>query len=213
MKYFLVCICILIMSGCSTDEEKHPNSYVQVIYLNGSSSVGKSVLAKALQDRLEEPYLHTGIDVVIAMMPQKLNHWWGDSAEQGFSWKKISNDDEPDLYELQLGPYAKKVKALNRELVLTILKQGHNVIIDDIALGQDDVDQWRVELKGYRVLYIGVHAPLEVIEERERRRGDRLPGTARWLHGIVHKGSTYDLELDTHQHSVDENVQKIIESL
>ena len=36
----------------------------KIIYLNGPSSSGKTTLAKALQESLEEPYLHIGIDKV-----------------------------------------------------------------------------------------------------------------------------------------------------
>ena len=36
-----------------------------------------------------------------------------------------------------------------------------------------------------------------MIEERERQRGDRDLGLARWQYDKVHGGMTYDLELDT----------------
>lgn len=38
---------------------------VQIIYLNGPSSSGKTTLAKALQHAFEEPFLHVGIDKII----------------------------------------------------------------------------------------------------------------------------------------------------
>jgi chloramphenicol 3-O phosphotransferase len=44
---------------------------------------------------------------------------------------------------------------------------------------------------------VGVFAPLEVLEARERERGDRLIGLARWQYDRVHRGRRYDLELDT----------------
>ncbi|MBZ9829130.1 hypothetical protein LB534_27955 [Mesorhizobium sp. CA18] len=39
--------------------------------------------------------------------------------------------------------------------------------------------------------------PQEVLETRESRRADRLPGLARWQFERVHLGVAYDLELDT----------------
>ena len=36
-----------------------------IIYLNGPSSAGKSTIARALQERLPEPYLHVSIDALI----------------------------------------------------------------------------------------------------------------------------------------------------
>jgi chloramphenicol 3-O phosphotransferase len=45
--------------------------------------------------------------------------------------------------------------------------------------------------------FVGVFAPLEILEERERRRGDRLIGLARWQYGRVHRNRRYDLEVET----------------
>jgi len=42
-----------------------------------------------------------------------------------------------------------------------------------------------------------VFAPLEVLEARERQRGDREIGLARWQHERVHRNIDYDLKLDT----------------
>ena len=46
----------------------------QVILLNGTSSAGKSTLAKQLQEILPQPYLHTGIDhfLAAALHPSRL---------------------------------------------------------------------------------------------------------------------------------------------
>ena len=40
-------------------------------------------------------------------------------------------------------------------------------------------------------------APLDVLETRERERGDRLIGLARWQFDRIHRGKRYDLEIDT----------------
>ncbi|MCB0092442.1 MAG: hypothetical protein KDE54_31355, partial [Caldilineaceae bacterium] len=42
---------------------------MDVIYLNGPSSAGKTSLARALQSLLPGYYLHIGIDMLIEMMP------------------------------------------------------------------------------------------------------------------------------------------------
>jgi chloramphenicol 3-O phosphotransferase len=44
---------------------------------------------------------------------------------------------------------------------------------------------------------VGVFAPFEVLEARERERGDRMIGLARWQYERVHRDMTYDLEIDT----------------
>ena len=52
-------------------------------------------------------------------------------------------------------------------------------------------------LADFEVFWVGVYAPLDVLEARERQRGDRLIGLARWQYDRVHEGMNYDLEIDT----------------
>lgn len=47
------------------------------------------------------------------------------------------------------------------------------------------------------VLFVGVRCPLDVLEERERTRGDRGRGTARKQFPLVHRHGRYDVEIDT----------------
>ena len=46
-------------------------------------------------------------------------------------------------------------------------------------------------------LWVGVHCPLAIAEQRERERGDRLVGTVRGQHALVHAFRTYDIDVDT----------------
>jgi len=185
----------------------------QIIYLNGPSSAGKSVIAGNLQEKLEEPFLHIGIDKVIEMMPKKFNDWEGGEAPEGFSWKVGKDEEGVTIYELQKGPFAEKISETYRQIVLTLVEQGHYIIIDDVAFGKADVDKWKDLLSDYKVLYVGIKLPLEVVEHREKSRGDRMIGSARAQHQQVHVGVKYDLEVDNHHNTPEENVDKIISEL
>ncbi|MDE2063774.1 MAG: hypothetical protein KGJ00_15330 [Bradyrhizobium sp.] len=52
-------------------------------------------------------------------------------------------------------------------------------------------------LRPFEPRFVGLFAPLEVLEARARARGDREIGLARWQYGRVHEGVAYDLEIDT----------------
>lgn len=185
----------------------------QIIYLNGPSSSGKTTLAWALQQELEHPFLHIGIDRVIGMMPDKINNWEGGPAPLGFSWKESRDETGHLIHEIQLGPFARKMSQTLKEIVLTLAKMQHFVIIDDVAFGKSEVDQWREILKDYAVLWIGIKAPLSFLEERERTRGDRMVGSARAQYYQVHRDVCYDLEFDTSQQSLQQIVQMIKEQV
>lgn len=181
----------------------------QIIYLNGPSSSGKTTLAHALQNEFDQPFLHIGIDRVIGMMPDKLNNWEGEPAPLGFSWKQSTDESGHPVNEIQAGPFANKMVQTLINIVLTIAKMGHYVIIDDVSFGKDQVDIWKEALKKYNVLWIGMKAPLNTLEEREKERGNRMHGSARAQYFQVHKNVNYDLEFDTSHESLESIVRTI----
>ncbi len=115
------------------------NTPIQIIYLNGPSSSGKTTLAKALQHAFDEPFLHLGIDKIIGWMPEKINDWTGKKAPLGYSWKKSEDEEGNQIQELQIGPYAQKIAETFREVVLTVVKMGHRLIIDDVSFGKEKI--------------------------------------------------------------------------
>jgi chloramphenicol 3-O phosphotransferase len=63
------------------------------------------------------------------------------------------------------------------------------------------------------VLWVGVRCDPEVLAERERRRGDRPPGQARWQAGRVHRWRGYDLELDTDRTTPEDGAAAVLDAL
>ena len=79
--------------------------------------------------------------------------------------------------------------------VAALARAGNNVIVDDVLVDEDG-SAYRFALAGLEVLWVGVMAPLDVIEAREKLRGDRDIGLARWQYPRVHRNMTYDLTVD-----------------
>ncbi len=185
----------------------------QIIYLNGPSSSGKSTLAKALQDALNPPYLHIGIDKIIGMMPEKVNNWTGGVAELGYSWRASSDPDGHRIQELQIGPFSNRISSAYKKIVVLLLELGHQLIVDDVAFGHEDLDRWKNLLNGFSVLYVGIKTPLDVLELREKNRGNRILGSARAQYFKAHNDTHYDLDIDTSLLSTDECVARILEKI
>ncbi len=182
----------------------------QIIYLNGPSSSGKTTLAKALQEALETPFLHIGIDKVIGLMPEKVNNWTGGDAPLGFSWKVYTDSDGHPIQELQVGPFARKISDTFVEMVVRLAQLGHSLIIDDVALTERELNEWKQRLKGFQVLYVGVKAPLADIEQREKLRGNRMLGSARAQFQKLKYGYYYDLIIDTSELTLKQCVNSIV---
>lgn len=185
----------------------------QILYINGPSSVGKTTLIKALQEALDEPFLHLGIDRMIAMMPEKMNNWEGESAPLGFAFQKSVDETGAVVQKVVIGPFAMKVVKAHKELVRCLASLGHFVIIDDVSFGKEQVDQWKKALKDYRVLWIGLDAPLATLEARELQRNNRMLGSAREQKAKVHTDVTYDLFFDTSTTSLKDCVKAIIHKI
>lgn len=181
--------------------------------MNGATSSGKTTLAKALQNALKDPFLHLGIDKLIDWMPEKVNNLAGTDEVPGFYWESSSDSLETPHFHIRTGFFAEKVISCLKDLVKLLANSGFNIILEDVALKPNEVTKWRKELKGYSTLYVGVQAPLEVLEEREKSRKNRKIGSARGQYFHIHKDVDYDLILNTHTHSTKSNVSMIQNAL
>lgn len=169
----------------------------RIIYLNGPSSAGKTTIALALQGRLPAPALRLSLDNLIDAMPPQVNDWTGTGEAPGFSFRPLPGPDGATVYRVVAGPYGLRIAPAFRAMVVALARTGLDLIIDDIAFGAAQVADWRAALRDFPTFWVGVTASAEALSARERRRGDRLVGSASDQLARVHAGVAYDLLLDT----------------
>ncbi len=157
-------------------------SEIQVILLNGASSSGKSTLARALQAQLEMPHVTL--------------------AEDDF-WSKLPERDHP--FEVRYRLYYGFMSC-----IAALAERGNFLIVDTVADDRDALLECARLLLPYRILFVGVHCALPVLEEREKSRGDRTPGTAKRQFERVHTHAPYDIEVDTSQTTLEECIESIL---
>lgn len=80
--------------------------------------------------------------------------------------------------------------------IAALADAGNDLIVDDVYW-EDEEASYRRHLADHDFYFIALHVPLAAAEERERNRGDRDLGLARWQFPRVHAGCRYDLELDS----------------
>ena len=66
---------------------------------------------------------------------------------------------------------------------------------------------------GLDVLSVGVTCPIEILEQRERARGDRVLGRARGLAEVVHSFMSYDVIVETGAMSTPQCVAAVLVAL
>ena len=154
----------------------------KIIFLSGTSSSGKSTIAKGLQTRLNEPILHLQLDGFIEMLPRT---------------------DDWEMFQ-------QMVRGMNRAIA-AVADEGNNLIVDHVLIDNAWLKQCLENLRGYYVLFIGVDCPLEELERRERMRDARRQGFARQQFENIHKGKIYDVLVNTFEMKQDECVAKVID--
>lgn len=185
--------------GSMADISKIKDSRPQVIILNGVSSVSKTSLAKALQDQALQPFLHVQLDNFLAMLPRRTF-----DQPDGLIFEQII----PGKVAARFGPTAKQALVGMRHAIAAMVKCGNHIIVDDIFFDRED-EEYRQLLRPYKLLFIGLYAPLAIIEHRERARGDRHIGLAKGQYDHVHQDRVYDLEIDTSLFTPDEMAKQI----
>jgi chloramphenicol 3-O phosphotransferase len=170
-----------------------------VILLNGPSSAGKSSLARALQEALDEPWLTFGVDALIHAMPLKL-----DGSADGLLIHPGGR--------IEVGPAWRALESAWRRGVGALARTGLKLVLDEVIFdGAEGQRNWNEALAGLSVLWVAVRCDPEVLAARESARGDRVVGMAARQAAFVHDGIVYDLEVDTGRLSPEEAARLVLE--
>ncbi|MEH0431926.1 AAA family ATPase [Streptomyces stelliscabiei] len=144
-----------------------------IIFLNGTSSSGKSSIAAELLRVLDEPSFHIPVDAFHAM--------------------RTGREIPP---ERLAGVLHDTWRGYHRAIA-GMAAAGNLVVMDHVLSAE-----WRLRdcldlFVPQDVVFVGVHCPRAELERRERQRGDRPPGLAARQLAQVHAHGLYDVECDT----------------
>ena len=176
----------------------------RVVLLHGTSSSGKTTVARAVQALSDEPWLRLGIDVFWTAIDERwMEH--GQRAPEGSLWREDA--------QIVPGPVGDRLAAGMRAAIAACARCGNDMLVDDVLVEPQWLEGWRRELADLEWLLVGVFAPLPVLEERERIRGNRIAGEARAQVDAIHAGIEYDVTVDTSTQSPEECARVILDAL
>ena len=176
-----------------------------LILVNGPSSAGKTTLCRALQAAIPAPYLVTGFDDFIFMAAPRYYRGadTGQQAERdaftalGVEMATTSAPGAPPAVEARFGPVFRRLIDSMAPAVRALVDGGNAVIFDHVLHDRAMHESFSRAAEGLDVFAVGVTCPLDILDARERARGDRVLGRARGLAGVVHTFRDYDVMVDT----------------
>jgi chloramphenicol 3-O phosphotransferase len=164
-----------------------------ILLLIGTSSAGKSTLAKELQAILPDHYLLLGLDDVFRMVaPRWGGGLGGPLSVHGFRYNHSLG--EP-IVTIRYGAVGRAVLDGMHHAVAAFAQAGTNVIVDDMLLDRDVLSDWARALAPYQTYLVKVHASLATLEERETHR--RNPAGLARGHYAVNDVPVFDRLIDT----------------
>jgi chloramphenicol 3-O phosphotransferase len=148
----------------------------RIIFLNGTSSSGKTSIAEQLLEVLEQPWFHLPVDAINAMRAKRRTM---------------------ELSQAGLDAVLARTRAGYHRAVAGMAAAGNNVVMDYVLS-----ERWRLldclsVLADFEVVFVGVRCAPAELARRERLRGDREPGLAQAQQELVRAHGRYDIECDT----------------
>ena len=171
----------------------------KIILLNGSSSAGKTTIARMMQQLYTEPYQHIALDQFRDGMSERfrgLNSPDGDTGARGLNVVPIEREGER-MTEIRFGDVGRRVLRGMRRAIAVFAREGNHVIVDDLMFEKSFLLDYLNVLKGLEVTFAGIRCDLASVNAREATRPGRFPGTATSHFHAVHAHCIYDVEVDT----------------
>ena len=165
-----------------------------VIVLNGTSSSGKTTLARAFQAIAPRLFLNFSIDNILYALPVETI----DRISRGAD---ISDLDLPRL----VGAFYGCVKQL--------LGLGHDLVIDHAVTARYHADLLLSAVEGHDAVLIGIDCSLTTLNQREMARGDRRVGMAEQQMKSIHTWLAYDAVIDTSAMTPADAARRVVEVL
>ena len=183
----------------------------KIIFLNGTSSSGKTTLSHALQVCLQEPYQHIALDQFRDGLPARyrgLNSPEGTPGALGLNVVPRQQDGE-DYTDIEFGSVGLTMLKGMRRAIATMAQCGNNIIVDDIIMNDDFLDDYLKVMRDLTVIFVGIRCPIDVLNKRELERPGRFPGTAVGHFHKAHGHGIYDIEVDTSRLTAAECAERI----
>lgn len=170
-----------------------------IIFLNGTSSSGKTSIAMEMKKQGEIPFHHLSIDQFLHNYDQFIDTTYPDM-------KPTRELEAHVMADILFGP----IGSLYYATIKLFSEMGLNVIVDTVISNDKWFNGFYDLLSDYPILFVGVHCSKEELARREQSRGDREIGLAHSQFDYIYAYDEYDLEVNTEELSSAACAEKIL---
>ena len=182
----------------------------RIILLNGSSSAGKTTLARAIAALSERPVQHISLDQFRDGMAARFRGMNSRPGEPGARGLNVVPTADGTQTALRFGDVGCRTLRGMRRAAAAFASTGIDVVVDDLMLEPAFLTDYLRALRGLAVTFVGVRCDLATVAAREAARPGRFPGTAAAHWAAVHAGCRYDVEVDTGRLSPKECAERVL---
>ncbi|ETT62516.1 chemotaxis protein [Paenibacillus sp. FSL H8-0457] len=171
----------------------------QIVFLNGTSSAGKTSISMELINQKEILFHHLSIDDFFHNFNDLINNKFPDL-------KLVKELDDVVIGQIMFDP----IISMYYATIKLFLEYGLNVIVDTVIENDKWFNDYLDVLIDYPTLFVGVICSKEELTRREQLRGDRMIGLANSQFDKVYCFNEYDLEVNTEELNPTECAEKIL---
>ncbi|MGV6935800.1 chloramphenicol phosphotransferase CPT family protein [Paenibacillus sp. CMM36] len=169
-----------------------------LVFLNGTSSSGKTSISTELINQKEILFYHLSIDDFFNNYYDFINNKFPDDPPKEIDHQVVSQILDDSIFSV----YHSTIKLL--------LELGFNVIADTIIDNDKRFNEFLDQFFDQPTLFIGVICSEEELIKREQKRGDRQIGLVASQFSKIYCFGEYDLEVNTEEMNPIECAEKII---
>lgn len=171
-----------------------------IIFLNGTSSSGKTSIAVEMKKQGDIPLHHLSVDQFFQNYDQFIDNTYPDM--------KPTRELEPHVMtDILFDP----IVSLFYSTIKLFSEMGLNVIVDTVITNDKWFNGFYDLLTDYPILFVGVHCSKEELTRREQSREDRAIGLAHSQFDYIYAYDEYDLEVNTEELSSADCAAKILD--
>ena len=170
----------------------------RLVFINGSSSAGKTTASRQLQLMLGMDCLYLSMDKFLGMLSEQacsLDQKCVNFLQPHAGLYAVQKDN--GSFDIAAGPLGRKLLHEMYDVVQYFLDQGWQVIFDTVETEAVAVLAVQQKFSSYRAHYIYLYAHPATLQQREWQRGNRLVGQTLNILNRFDSQDLHTLQIDT----------------